>query len=215
MPELPSNIDLSALNLDQSRLNTLDRLLNHIELLIQKDPQDAVKLLYNLKNEIVHLQSQKGKLGNRKLHATPRELKDAFKAHTKIIKIETNKDSSLYLLLVYAVECGIKSIYLKRNSLTGTDKIQDQSLISKDGHNLAFWIKELRLPPTIVGKYEEKNYPKIPDFHLDRDGSNWSMEKAHQAWRYGVKMKTEDEQKLVEWLESVCTWIEDNLYLRK
>jgi hypothetical protein len=41
------------------------------------------------------------------------------------------------------------------------------------------------------------------------------MEKAHQAWRYGVKMKTEDEQTLVEWLESVCTWIEDNLYLRK
>ena len=50
-----------------------------------------------------------------------------------------------------------------------------------------------------------------PHFHLAKGGSNLDIEKLHQVWRYGIKIKPEDEKKLIEWLEKVCNYIEENI----
>ncbi|MEM1168181.1 MAG: hypothetical protein AAGJ08_03600 [Cyanobacteria bacterium P01_H01_bin.35] len=129
------------------------------------------------------------------------DLKKAFHAHRK----EAKKISgiSYYLLLFYTAECGLKSLYLKGKKLSTTDKIQDQGLLSKDGHNLGRWVKELKIAAKEVGA--------TPNFHLEKSGSILDIEKAHQVWRYGVKIKPEDEKKLVEWLENICNYIEENI----
>jgi hypothetical protein len=83
------------------------------------------------------------------IHVGRSELRQSFHAHLNFVMAQSNQNSSCYLLLFYAVECGLKSIWLKKNNLTGTDRIQDQTLLTKDGHNFAIWIKELRISSTI------------------------------------------------------------------
>ncbi|NEP41069.1 MAG: hypothetical protein F6K35_18330 [Okeania sp. SIO2H7] len=134
------------------------------------------------------------------IHAGISELRRAFHAHRNA----ATKTSGItyYLLLFYAAECGLKSIYLKENNLQKTDLIQDQAMLSQYGHNLNTWVKQVNTYPN---KIEE-----APHFHIE-DGSNLDISKAHQAWRYGVRIKEEDEQKLVKWLENLCNWIKGNI----
>jgi hypothetical protein len=68
------------------------------------------------------------------------ELRQAF--HTHLGAFGQIKSISSHLLLFYAAECGLKSIWLRRNKLKTINDIADQTLISQDGHNLDRWIKE-------------------------------------------------------------------------
>jgi len=140
------------------------------------------------------------------IHASESDLRHAFHKHHSAV--QETKAACSYLLLFYAVECGLKSIWLKRNNLTGTDRIKNLTLLSKDGHNFGVWIKALRLPLDVVGDISNL---KLPSFSLHKDGSNWNMSEAHQAWRYGVRINSQDQNALVEWLEKVCTWIKENI----
>ncbi len=142
------------------------------------------------------------------IHASESDLRHAFHKHHSAV--QETKEACSYLLLFYSVECGLKSILMKRNRLTSTAQIQDQTLLS---HNFAPLIKELRLPRSVVGDIghtNDKSQPKIPSFRLDRDRSSWEMSKAHQAWRYGIRVNSQDQKILVEWLEKVCNWIKEN-----
>jgi hypothetical protein len=129
------------------------------------------------------------------------ELRRAFRQHARTAK---NDDStSHYLLLFYAVECGLKSVYLRRWHPPGGTmaSISDERL--RISHDLALWVKELRLPASIAGTNS--------NFRLKRDRSSWSVDKAHQAWRYGIVIEVQDEQSLVHWLHNIRTWVEENI----
>lgn len=98
------------------------------------------------------------------------------------------------LLLFYAAECGLKSLYIKKNRLDTTEEITDGRL--HDSHDLAAWVKALNLPAYATGG--------SPSFKLRRDGrfgQNWPLSLAHQAWRYGIHMEDEDERSLTTWLK--------------
>jgi hypothetical protein len=70
------------------------------------------------------------------------ELRKAYLGHTRIA--DSCNEDSYYLLFFYGLECGLKSIYLKRNKICRTDQISDKNLQST--HDLFMIIKELRLP---------------------------------------------------------------------
>jgi len=134
------------------------------------------------------------------IHAGVSELRQAFHAHLGVA--HGRNGSSYYLLLFYAVECGLKGIWLKRRNLQRTDQIGDDTLLRQDGHNLLRWIKELRLPARLVGSRTH--------FHL-ASGGTAEVGNAHQAWRYGTRMHDGDEQALVAWLHSLCTWVREEM----
>lgn len=204
----PIYIDFSTLDLDKQTLKIIEQLIDNIELCIDSSSQDCVNYIYTVKNDIIQLKNLKYKLDNKIIHANVKELKKSFKNDRNCVKNRTQESSSFHLLVFYAVECGLKGIYLKNNELPSTEKIRDQTLITKDGHNFKTWIKELRLPAAIVGKYPDI---QVPSFRLDKGGADLDIGKAHQAWRYGVKINIDDEKKLVEWLEKVCNWIEEKI----
>lgn len=135
------------------------------------------------------------------LPAGKSELRKAFHQHISLAKNGTSP--SHYLLLFYAVECGLKSIYLHRMRVKTTSDISDETL--RGSHDLMRWVKakELRLPAFISGT--------SISFRLRRDKSSWSISYAHQAWRYGVAIAPADEQRLVHWLEKVYEWIKENI----
>ncbi len=146
----PPTIKLSSLNIDIQTLQAIETLLSYIEPSIASNQTDVQTYILNLKNDIAQLKVKGQKPGTGMVHASRDNLRQAFHRHYSAFKV--TKDDCSYLLLFYAVECGLKSIWLKQKNLTGTDRIQDQTLLSKDGHNFAVWIKEIRLPRSVVGE---------------------------------------------------------------
>ena len=128
------------------------------------------------------------------------ELEKAFRKHYQVG--QGGASPSHILLLFYAVECGLKSLYLSKENLRTTEDITDQDLV-KDGHNLMAWSKALKLPATYLPGYENNN------FRLRKDGKQWPTSKAHQAWRYGALINCEDEKWLIDWLKNVCEQLKE------
>lgn len=204
MSDSPLDLDLFELNLDPQTVKAIAELLDYTESLIDPGQQpEAIASLYQLKNQVVQLKNQKGKTSSRMIIPSEKQLKHAFNTHLNTSKKISGTSS--YLLLFYAVECGLKSIWLERKKrYQNKYKNQDNSLLLKYGHTLELWVKELRISAKEVGE--------APNFHLDGDRSTiLDISKAHQVWRYGIKIEAEDEQKLVEWLQNICNWIKENI----
>jgi len=133
--------------------------------------------------------------------ASKSQLQQAF--YTHLSESWQRKGISSHLLLFYAAECGIKSIWLREKNLKATDDIDAKDKISKHGHNLAEWQKELKMPANQV--------KQTPHFDLAKGGSSLDISKAHEAWRYNISIKPQDQKALVEWLESLCDWIKEKI----
>lgn len=131
------------------------------------------------------------------LHSSPRQLRNAFKRHwqPQLQAIECRN-----LLLFYSVECGLKAAWLGRARLRDTSAIPR---ISEIGHDLTYWVKELRLPRSLAEGSRS--------FRAGNDNNPHDLKLAHQAWRYGVAMNAEDERDLVTWLIGLRNWVEQEL----
>jgi hypothetical protein len=137
-----------------------------------------------------------------KIPAYVAELHKAFIKHHKVSMLdETNQ--SYYLLRFYAIECGLKYAYLRTNRLRGTSDIQDEEL-SKDGHNLSLWAKKLRIPASICKINKELQF----NLGGNRSNERWPMSAAHQAWRYGIGIDSQDEKGILEQLNRIKAWID-------
>ncbi|NEO49167.1 MAG: hypothetical protein F6K55_35765 [Moorea sp. SIO4A3] len=143
----------------------------------------------------------------KKIPADVSELKKAFHQHLKAHRSITGLSS--YLLLFYAAECGLKSIYLSEHNLQTTEDFPDS--IKNHGHKLDRWCKELKINASQLTFKTQTNNKLIPSFHLACGGSSRNIVAAHQVWRYGITIKKEDEEDLIEWLDQLCNWIKENI----
>ncbi len=116
------------------------------------------------------------------------ELRNAFWQHTDM------REQSQYLLLFYAVECGLKAEYLRRMRLRTTEEIGDEEL--RGTHDLRRLAKELRLPANLISDLS---------FLLQKDKSRWQINKAHEAWRYGLAILS--EKSLEAQLRDLQQWL--------
>jgi hypothetical protein len=91
---------------------------------------------------------------------------------------------------------------LPASELSRTNQIQDPELQEK-GHDIARWVKELRLPASLA--------PARAEFCLMRDGTRYRIEMAHQAWRYGISIEGADEEALLEYLRNIQSWVQKEL----
>lgn len=118
------------------------------------------------------------------LRAGVTELRKAYIAHSGGAAVAPG--TSARLLRFYAIECGLKSMVLVNRGLRRTD----QPGFSGFGtHNLRTLVRELRLPRTLAGG--------LINFRTQRDAAErYGPEKAHEAWRYGVRIESSDENEL-------------------
>jgi hypothetical protein len=131
------------------------------------------------------------------LPAELEDLKRSFRHHTQV---EGAASESRNLLLFYAVECGLKAVWMRRNHLTRTDQIENPIIHTHDLRRLA---AELTVA-TGVGQCQET-------FKLRRDSAGWQARQVHEAWRYGVQVDPKDEQALVDWLARLWSWAREEL----
>lgn len=111
------------------------------------------------------------------------------------------------LLLFYAVECGLKAIWLKRQGRT----LFDGADIKQTGHDLREVLKALNvgsalsLPKTFRLPDALHSQTKAP---LPRNGSIGDL---HQVWRYGGQCDAPTDQDCEQQLQKVLTWIQGEL----
>ena len=133
------------------------------------------------------------------IHAGWNELKKAFCLHSGS-GIQENSQSG-YLLLFYAIESGLKAVYLRCNKLSSTRKIVDERIANT--HDLFLLAKTLKLPAHLIGTRN--------NFRLRRDDTQHPFSDVHQAWRYHIILNPDDENYITQWLHNLKKWLEENI----
>ena len=109
------------------------------------------------------------------------------------------------LLLFYAVECGLKAVWLKRQNRT----LFEGADIQRMGHDLQQVLKDLNvgttlsLPESFQLPAAIKGTASVP--------RNSKFGDVHQAWRYGGKCQAPTDQDCEQQLLKVLNWIRGEL----
>lgn len=137
---------------------------------------------------------------------TEKELRNAWRNLKDASKINNGKRKNPHrLLLFYAVECGLKAVWLRSNN----KNVLDSKNIDEYKHNLHKLIHELKLgkdyllPSEITLKsctIENKNFPR-----------NGKIDVLHQAWRYGGYCVTPTDEQCEKQLQKIAEWIDKEL----
>lgn len=138
---------------------------------------------------------------------TDRELKRAWRELSAIATpaAGSTRKNPHRLLLFYAVECGLKAVWLKRQNRS----LFDRADIDKTGHNLRQVLKELKvgrqlsLPENLQLQAVTQNQAQIP--------RNGDISILHQAWRYGGECTAPTDQDCEHQLQQVLNWIQGEL----
>lgn len=134
---------------------------------------------------------------------TDRELRKAWRELSAAADAPQGKarQNAHRLLLFYAVECGLKAIWLKRQGRT----IFSAEDISKTGHNLHKLLKELRASAELALDMPLK-LSNATDNQLPRP-RNCGFNELHQVWRYGAQCQTPTDEDCEHQLQKVLQWI--------
>lgn len=108
---------------------------------------------------------------------------------------------SAALLLFYAVECGLKSVYMLRNNLKYTDEMRGMARSARSfSHNIDALVQALN-----ISRVSVRPAPAVVTVRLGRSGSSAVL---HEAWRYGEKIQNTDA--IYDWLKSLLEWCRKN-----
>ncbi|MEY4934560.1 MAG: hypothetical protein RIS64_919 [Bacteroidota bacterium] len=141
------------------------------------------------------------------IHSGVSELVKAARKHYKFATVDIAKeDISHNLLLVYAVECGLKAQYLRKHSKISTAAFIDLPSFKVDNkkygheHDIMKWVKELSLPAHVKGSF--------------RDSGNYPLESLHQRLRYGIVLRGRDmdsQKEQIAFLKRIMEALIENL----
>lgn len=138
---------------------------------------------------------------------TDRELTRAWRELSMVATLPaaSARQNPHRLLLFYAVECGLKAVWLKRQNRT----LFEGSDILQMGHNLQQVLKDLKvgsalsLPESFQLPATSKGTTLVP--------RNGKFGDVHQAWRYGGKCQAPTDQDCEQQLLKVLNWIRGEL----
>lgn len=138
---------------------------------------------------------------------TDRELKRAWRQLEDASKPQDGKRKNTHrLLLFYAVECGLKAVWLKRTNKT----LFTTNDITQTGHDLA----------KIMAKLSAGNQFKLPkniQLKSVKEPSGGEKQRScnteglHQVWRYGGTTQSPTDEDCEKQLEQVMNWIRGEL----
>jgi len=131
------------------------------------------------------------------VHVTQKEIQKAFRNHKSVVDISGNLGCrTSKMVLFYAVECGLKALYMRENRLRRTD--QENSLKES-----AFSFRH-NLNRLLVKMSMNMKVPKI----VAKDNSQIEPEDIHEAWRYGKKLDESKEHRCIERLKDILRELE-------
>lgn len=137
---------------------------------------------------------------------TDRELKRAWRElSAAALPPDSIRRNPHRLLLFYAVECGLKVVWLKYKSRT----LFDREDISQTGHDLRQILKELNVGSqlSLPGLLQLPTVTRGQS-QVRRTGD---ISILHQAWRYGGQCTSPTDQDCAVQLQKVLEWIQGEL----
>ena len=142
------------------------------------------------------------------LRVTRRQFEHAYRKHKDASGgVNSKRSISHVLLLIYAIECGIKTLLMKKSNAKCWEDIHNDRNrpCGNGGHNLAEGLKNLGVPASLA----ISETTTIPD----RDGRNErvSVAELHQACRYGIAFEQRDYERLQTQLNAVLEWLKSRL----
>lgn len=139
---------------------------------------------------------------------TDRELTRAWRQlrQTALLLAKQRRNNAHRLLLFYAVECGLKAVWLKRKSQTLFTK-ED---IQQTGHDLSRTLDQLKAGKEL-NLLQHVQLPEVRDRHNQAILRHGGIEILHQAWRYGAECKLPNDTACEQQLEQVLEWINGEL----
>lgn len=134
------------------------------------------------------------------LHVSRRELKKAWQSASKAYTDASNKTNAHRLLLFYAVETGLKAVYLRQNNWEDTRPSDVTSL----GHDLNALLDKLRTGSHLkIDTHIKINDLKSPKYSRKSTASK----ELNQVWRYGASSNQPKDVELEEKLNLINNWI--------
>lgn len=117
----------------------------------------------------------------------------------------TDRQNPHRLLLFYAVECGLKAVWLKRQNRTLFDGVD----IHRMGHDLQQVLKDLKVGSglSLPQSFQLPATSQGPAY-IPRNGKFGDV---HQAWRYGGKCQAPTDKDCEQQLLKVLSWIQGEL----
>lgn len=134
---------------------------------------------------------------------TRRELVNAWNTATAASKA-TKRNNAHRLLLFYAVECGLKAVYLKRHNKDPLDS-QTAAPLAHDLNRILDLLnvaQVLRITP--------KQFT-LPPLQKPLTQRNCRVGELNQVWRYGGMLAQPTDIEVEEKLEAVQVWIAKEL----
>jgi hypothetical protein len=140
------------------------------------------------------------------LRTTRRNFEDAYRYHRKVSDIPQDQRSvSHVLLLIYAVECGIKALLMRNMKAKSWDDLQVNGVCGNSGHDLAEGLKGLGLSARLTVSRRRTV--------RDRDGRQEDVPppRLHEACRYAIPLEDPDFDQMQGQLEQVLAWLKTQL----
>lgn len=139
---------------------------------------------------------------------TDRELRRAWRDLSVAAQppAESNRQNPHRLLLFYAVECGLKAVWLKRQRRS----LFEAADIHQTGHDLQQLLKNLAVGSnlSLPDSFQLLAVSSQATASLPRQGRFGDV---HQAWRYGGKCQVPTDQDCERQLLNVLAWIQGEL----
>lgn len=130
------------------------------------------------------------------VHVSIRQMEKAYRRHKNLIALSRGTSNQTHhMVLFYAVECGLKVLYMRKNrikhtGLNGSGSFQKSPV--ELGHNLNELLNSLRwtdhLPQVVTN---------------DHNPQQISPGDVHQAWRYGRELDHDKEKKFIKILNQI------------
>jgi hypothetical protein len=138
---------------------------------------------------------------------TDREMKRAWESNLSAFSSLSLPTNSHRLLLFYAVECGLKTLLMKRRQVSSSDQVEEILSSKHDLNKLLDHLKAgsaLRLPHQL-----QLTNIKIQGKEFERKCSSGEI---NQIWRYGgSSCKNHSDQQIEKALLEIVKWIQEQL----
>lgn len=137
--------------------------------------------------------------GDSKTHVSDSQLAKAFQRHAQTARKGTNggatANDSYLLLLIYAIECGLKRILLENRGQKSTRRLDRDDLT----HDLDALLKLVGQPP------------RFQRLKLEKPAEDAAPARIHEVLRYGGVLATPSREKVLDAANKVADWIEEQL----
>jgi hypothetical protein len=140
---------------------------------------------------------------SKSIPVTRRELRRAWEQLRQAASV-TPRQAPHLLLVFYAVECGLKAVWLRRQAA----ELLDVEEIAHLKHDLNGLLNELRVGHPLAPLRTPVTLTPLKTPNRTRGGG---VEVLHQAWSYGVDVQDPNEASIAQQLDELNRWIAKEL----